>query len=105
MTIIKIGAQYQLNEGMAVRVGFSTGGQPIPDGAASRDLLFNILAPAVVEQHISFGFSKYMEGGREFSLALTKVLSNSITGPNPLDPAQTIELKMDQLEIEAGFSF
>lgn len=105
MTVIKIGAQYQLNEGMAVRVGFSTGGQPIPDGAASRDLLFNILAPAVVEQHISFGFSKYMEGGREFSLALTKVLSNSITGPNPLDPAQTIELKMNQLEIEAGFSF
>lgn len=103
MTIIKIGAQYQLNEGMAVRVGFSTGGQPIP----ASEMLFNILAPAVVEQHISFGFSKYMEGGREFSLALTKVLSNTVSGPNPLEAPdqQTIELKMNQLEIEAGFSF
>ncbi len=107
MTIIKIGAQYQLSEGMALRLGFSTASQPIPDGNDSRDLIFNILAPAVVEQHISLGFSKYIEGGREFSLALTKVLSNTISGPNPLEAPgqQTIELTMNQLEIEAGFSF
>jgi len=34
-------------------------------------------------------------------------LSNSVTGPNPLEAPgqQNIEIKMDQWEIELGFSF
>jgi long-chain fatty acid transport protein len=29
----------------------------------------------------------------------------SVLGPNPFDPAQTIEIKMSQFQIEIGYGF
>ena len=107
MTIIKIGIQYVMDESLTLRGGFSFGGQPIPDGNDSRDLIFNILAPGVVETHISVGATKTMNNGHAVSLAVTRALSNSISGPNPLEAPsqQTITLEMDQWEVEVGYSF
>jgi len=101
MTTYKFGAQWQ-GEGWALRAGFSTGEQPIPSSA----VLFNILAPGVIEQHATVGFSKNL-GAQEVSFAVTRAFSNSVSGVNLLDPParQTIELKMDQWEFEVGISF
>ena len=71
-------------------------------------MLFNILAPGVVQQHITIGFSKALERspGR-FNVALMYAPATTDTGQNPLEApgVQNISLKMHEFEIEFGYSF
>lgn len=108
MTTYKAGVQWAPPGGSWTwRFGYSTGDQPIP----SSDVLFNILAPGVIEDHATIGFTKQLAGGhRAVSFALTRAFSNSVSGPNPLDAPtiegqQQIELKMDQWDVEFGYSW
>jgi long-chain fatty acid transport protein len=103
MTVVKIGAYLQTGDGWTWRAGFSFGDQPIPES----EVLFNILAPGVIENHLTFGFSKEIAGGREINIVVMRAFSNSVTGANPLEAPgrQSIELKMDQWEVGVGFSF
>ena len=102
MTVYKFGAEFALFPGMAVRAGYSYGKQPIPRS----EVLFNILAPGVVQQHLSFGFSKSITPEVQLNGAVTRAFSHTLTGDNPLEAPQrqTIELKMDQWEFEIGTS-
>jgi len=103
MTTIKGGVQLRAGEGWTWRTGYSYGSQPIPDS----EVLFNILAPGVIEQHLTVGFSKLVKGSQEVSLAITRAFSKKVTGPNPLEVPglQSIELKMDQWDFELSWSF
>jgi len=102
MTVYKFGIQYPIGPGWIWRIGYSYGKQPIPDS----EVMFNILAPGVIEQHITCGFSKTI-GTHELSFSLMRGLSNSVSGANPMEAPgqQTIELTMNQWEFEIGFSF
>ena len=101
MTIYKFGVQWQGIPDWTLRAGYSIGDQPIPD----KEVLFNILAPGVIEQHITAGVTKKIGNNHEVDLTVTRALSNSVKGKNPLDQNQTIELTMDQWEITAGYSW
>jgi long-chain fatty acid transport protein len=103
MTILKLGTQVETGGGWTWRGGYSYGDQPIPES----EVLFNILAPGIIEHHLTFGFTKELESGKEISFSLMRALSSSVTGPNPLEVPglQTIELKMDQWEFEISFGF
>lgn len=57
MTIYKFGLEYAANEDWTLRTGFSYGDNPI----RSTDVMFNILAPGVIDNHLTFGFSKKWE--------------------------------------------
>jgi long-chain fatty acid transport protein len=98
MTIFKLGYQWAVNPGLTLRAGVSQGDQPIP----SSEVLFNILAPAVIEQHYTLGATFNVGTNTEISLAGMYAPSESVSGPNPLDSAQTIELEMNQYELEAS---
>jgi long-chain fatty acid transport protein len=102
MEVIKVGYQWG-NEDWIWRVGFSTTDQPIEPS----EVLFNILAPGVMEEHYTFGFSKSMASGNEFNFALMHAPSVSASGANLLEAPglQTIELEMSQLELEIGYSW
>jgi len=98
MTIFKLGYQRHASDAWTWRFGYSQTDQPIPDD----EVLFNILAPGVMEQHFTAGFTK-MLGGGELNFSFMYAPSNSVTGGNPLDPAQEIELEMDQFEVSLGY--
>jgi len=102
MGTIKAGLQLRTDGGWTWRAGYSYGEQPIPES----ETLFNILAPGVVEQHLTAGFSKAF-GTQEVSFALMRAFDKKINGPNPLDAPnqQTIELQMDQWEFEISWAF
>ncbi|MHB8581343.1 MAG: hypothetical protein ACYDA4_15980 [Ignavibacteriaceae bacterium] len=70
-------------------------------------MLFNILAPAVVQNHITAGFSKKLNSSNELSLSLMFAPAESVTGANPLEAPgqQTIKLNMTQWQLEIGYSF
>ncbi len=101
MTIYKLGYQWQSGSDWTWRVGVSHGKQPIP----SSEVLFNILAPAVMENHITAGFTKAMGKNNELSMAFMYAPSKTVSGSNPLDPGQNIELEMKQYEIEASWAW
>ena len=101
MTIAKLGYQWQTSPDWTWRVGFSKGDQPIP----SSEVVFNILAPAVIEQHYTFGFTTKTGANSEFNFAAMYAPSNTVKGANTFDPAQQVELKMDQFEIEASWGW
>ena len=101
MTTIKAGLQWQSSPDWTWRLGYSNGNQPI----GSSEVLFNILAPGVIEQHATFGFTKKTAADQAFHFALMRAFSNSVSGPDPLAPGQTIELQMDQWQVDFGYSW
>ncbi len=98
MTVVKVGCQWRASDEWTWRFGYSQGDQPIPDD----EVLFNILAPGVMEEHFTFGFTKLLGGG-ELSFAAMVAPSNSVTGTKPFDTQQEIELEMDQIELSLGY--
>ena len=103
MTIAKLGYQWQTSPDWTWRVGYSKGKQPIPNS----EVVFNILAPAVMEQHYTFGFTTKTGTKSEFNFAAMYAPSNSVRGPNSFEAPgqQTVELKMNQLELEASWGW
>ena len=101
MTVFKCGVQWQSSEDWIWRGGFSYGEQPIPDS----EVLFNILAPGVIEYHATLGVTKKIGKNHEMDFTVMRAFPEEISGPNPLDPQQTIKLKMDQWEFSVGYSY
>jgi long-chain fatty acid transport protein len=83
------------------RVGYSYSDQPIPES----EVLFNILAPAVNQQHLAFGLSRAVGQNQELNFSLVHALDNDVTGPNAFDPAQTIKLEMSQWDLQFGWAW
>ena len=110
MTVYKVGAQWSSGNDWTWRVGGSHGEQPIPD----REAMFNILAPATIEDHVTLGFTPGTASGDEWSMSFMYARNKKVTGPasqnpmesgNPFDPTQSISLDMDQWEIEFTFGW
>jgi long-chain fatty acid transport protein len=55
-------------------------------------VLFNILAPGVEQVHLSAGLTKKVSSKGEVNLAVTYAPGQTVIGPNPMDPTQTISL-------------
>jgi hypothetical protein len=60
MTVYKAGVQFEASEKWTLRGGYSYGRQPI----RSNEVLINILAPGVMEQHVSAGVTRLVRKGR-----------------------------------------
>ncbi|MEO8055922.1 MAG: outer membrane protein transport protein [Acidobacteriota bacterium] len=103
VTAYKFGLQYAASPNFTVRAGYAYAKQPIPE----TEVLFNILAPGTIEQHITLGASANVGAKTKLNFAVVRALSKSVTGPNPLEVPgkQTIELKMDQWVFDLGLSF
>lgn len=111
MTVYKFGLQWAMNPQWTLRGGYSYGKQPITGGddPMESQVVFNILAPGVIEQHATFGLTTQLSPKLELNAAVTHALSSSVEGVNPLEaitPAakQTVELKMNQWDFELGVS-
>jgi long-chain fatty acid transport protein len=103
VTVVKFGVMYKTANDWTWMAGYSYGTQPVPES----EVLFNILAPAVVQNHITAGFSKKLNSSNELSLSLMFAPAGSVTGANPLEAPgqQTIKLNMTQWQLEIGYSF
>jgi long-chain fatty acid transport protein len=99
MGIVKIGYQWQSGP-MTWRVGYSKGDQPIP----SSEVVFNILAPGVIEEHVTFGFTRQIDSASDFSFALMYAPNFSVDGENTFDPSQKVELEMHQYELTFAYN-
>jgi long-chain fatty acid transport protein len=78
MDVWKLGAEYKYNSQWTFRAGYSHTDQPIP----SQDVEFNIIAPAVVEDHVTLGFTYTRANGDEVTAAYMHAFQNSVSGPS-----------------------
>jgi long-chain fatty acid transport protein len=103
MTIYKAGLQYEAGKDWVLRAGYSYGRQPIREN----EVLINILAPGVMEQHVTAGVTRALAKGQALNFAVVRAIPKSVTGPNNLEVpnGQSIELKMDQWELDLSYSF
>ncbi len=98
--IFKIGLQWEYNPHNIFRVGYSHSDQPI----ASDQVLFNILAPGVIEDHITAGYTHVFSDNSEINVEIMHALKESVKGASAFDPTQTIELEMQQFEVGVSWS-
>ena len=102
MTVFKIGyTSAKTSKGWTWRVGASFGDQPVQP----KDVTFNIIAPGVIEQHFTAGFSKELASGKELSAALMYAPESCVDGPDLFTPGQRVELCMKQITLNLGISF
>jgi long-chain fatty acid transport protein len=101
MNVYKLGASWKASDTWTWRAGYSITDQPIPDD----QMTFNILAPGVMEEHLTFGFTQKMKDGNEVNLSFMYAPENTVRGPQNFDPTQDVILKMQQFEVEISYSW
>lgn len=102
VTVVKLGASYAVNESLTLRAGYNHTTQPIPRS----ETLFNILAPGIVQDHLSLGATWAFANKSELSIGYTHAFEQSVSGKgvipsypygagNPPDGGN-VKLKMQQ---------
>ncbi len=99
----KVGYEWSMagSPDVRYRVGASFGENPI----ASSEVMFNILAPGVIENHYTAGFTRKLADGAEYTMSIMYAPESSTSGTSPLDPTQNIEIKMSQWSAEFSYSW
>jgi long-chain fatty acid transport protein len=82
VTVLKLGASYQYSSDLTLRAGYVTLRQPIPESQT----LFNILAPGVVEDHLTLGATWTLSGGAELTLAYMHAFEKQVNGSGSIPP-------------------
>jgi long-chain fatty acid transport protein len=100
MDVVKVGFEWAADENNTWRFGYSYGEQPIP----SSEVLFNILAPGVMEQHMTVGWTRRRANDHVMEFSFMFAPKKEITGNNAFD-VQPITLEMSQLEFEFAYRF
>lgn len=75
-TVYKLGAEYAHNDQWTYRAGINYGKSTIQ----SEDVLFNTMAPAVVELHFTAGATWYFASDMELSFSYVHAKENTVTG-------------------------
>ena len=106
MTVYKLGAEYQWNNQLTLRAGWSHSDQPIDNDQT----MFNILAPAVIEDHATIGMTYTLPQGSEISMFYMHAFENDVKGRNsvPIAPPgveANIQMSQDAWGIAYGWDF
>lgn len=104
----KLGAEYAYSEKLTLRAGYSHTNNPI----TSRDVTFNIIAPAVVTDHYTLGFTYALDKVSEITMSYMHAQENSVTGSSLFNTwtggssgNETIKMYQDSLGIAYGKKF
>lgn len=107
VNVWKLGVEYQYDNRLTLRGGYNHTDNPI----RAQDVTINILAPGVVQDHLTLGLTYAMAGGGELSFAYMHAFSNSVSGPsffNNFTPPgvsagnETIEMHQNAIGIAYG---
>jgi long-chain fatty acid transport protein len=98
----KLGVQWEASPTITLRGGIGFNDNPIP----STEVMFNILAPGVQEQHYTAGLTWKTSPNTAVNFAVMYSPSSSVTGSAPAAfGGGTVELEMYQVEATAGWTW
>jgi len=104
-TVFKLGVSWAYSNELTFMAGINHAENPIQED----QVLFNMLAPAVVENHITFGATYQINSTMELSVNYMHAFENTVTGQSPFqplgadpaDPVDNASLVMEQNSIGA----
>lgn len=76
INVYRLGASFDLSDTLTLRGGYSHADQPVP----SSQTLFNVLAPGVVQNHVSLGATWKPSKSGELSVAYTHGFKKTVRG-------------------------
>lgn len=106
VTAIKLGIEYQYSPTLLLRAGYNHSDNPIQ----ARDVTFNILAPGIVQDHLTLGFTYNVGRSSEITGAYMHAFKKSVSGPatNPYFPVggtETLSMSENSFGIAWGTRF
>lgn len=104
MTIYKLGFDYKASDDLVIRAGYSQGDQPI----GADDTAFNLIAPAVIEEHLTIGATWTLANKSELSAYYMHAFENEVIGSTNTpgtNGAANIKMDQDALGIAYGWNF
>lgn len=105
-TVYKIGAAWEWSQRLTLRGGFVTLKQPIPESQT----LLNIVAPGVVENHLTLGATWVLPGKSELTFAYMHAFETEVKGSGSIPPGfgggeSNLRMNENSLGIAWGRSF
>jgi len=102
-TVFKLGAAYTYSEKITLRTGWNYGKSPIDE---SREIIFNLLAPATTEHHLTLGGTYFIDSLMEINVSYIHAFKNEQSGPTYIsdDGSNFGRLQMSQDAIGGSFS-
>jgi long-chain fatty acid transport protein len=104
VNVFKLGAEYQYNPKLILRAGYNHTDNPIQ----ARDVTFNMIAPGVVKDHATLGFTYDVNKDAEVTMAYMHAFRNSVEGPSLFNsfgvPAGTEKIQMYENSLGIAYS-
>ncbi|HEX5091365.1 MAG TPA: outer membrane protein transport protein [Burkholderiales bacterium] len=105
-TVYKIGVTYELSPRTTLRAGYVMLDQPIP----ASQTFFNILAPGVVESHLTLGATWAMGASGELTLMYMHAFEKEVSGSGSIPMAfgggeANLHMSQDSLGLGYGWKF
>ena len=107
VNVFKLGAEYQYSPTLTLRAGYNHTDNPI----SNRDVTFNIIAPGVVQDHVTLGFTYGLSKDSELTMSYMHAFENSVSGPSLFNnwlgdnATDRIQMHQDSLGIAYGMKF
>ena len=106
ITAFKLGVSYDYAPELTLRAGYNHSGQPIP----TDQTFFNILAPGIVQNHVSVGGTYKTSKTGELSVAYTHAFSNTVNGSGSIPASYgggnaNLTMSEDSLGVAYGWKF
>ena len=104
VNVFKLGAEYQYSPNLILRAGYNHTDNPIQ----ARDVTFNMIAPGVVKDHATLGFTYGLSKDSELTMAYMHAFRNSVEGPSLFNafgvPASTEKIQMYENSLGIAYS-
>lgn len=105
MDVWKLGMEYKYSQQLTLRAGYSHTDSPISASDCSTlpdcsETTFNIIAPAVIENHVTLGFTYTLASGNEVTMAYMHGFKNDVTGPSFFGGTEKIQMYQNSLGIQ-----
>jgi long-chain fatty acid transport protein len=100
-TVYKLGVKHQLNDNLALMAGINHGKNPV----SSSETNFNVLAPGIVEDHISLGFEKKINPKSKLIGSYVHAFNKNVSGDNGPFGAYDLKMKQDAVGIAYSHEF
>ena len=100
-SVLKMGVIYDGIDSLVLRAGYSYNTQVYED----TENMFNILAPAVVRQHVSVGGTYTFSENHSMNIAYTHAIRGDLSGTHPNQPNGRVYHNMDQHDLILGYTY
>ena len=106
VTVLKVGVQQRWRRDLTVRAGVSVATQPVPAG----ETFFNILAPGVVQRHLTLGATWTTPGGGELTGYFAHAFGKTVQGAGSIPPGlgggnANVSLRENLLGVSWGWKY